>query len=129
VTDELSADYHRGILIDYALREKMPAATAEQVDAAIESACRQVDISPVSNAFRSVLKQNMTALRKGAQLLWKSKPANQAQADAQLDAAVEKLDAESAAISVDQQLRSSLAEIPPEHLTRLKEAFDAALRQ
>jgi hypothetical protein len=128
VTDEISGDYHRGILIDYALREKMPAASAVQVDAAIESACRRVDISPVSNAFRSVLKKNMSALRKGARLLWKSKPAKQGPSDAQVDAAVQKLDADSSATTVDQQLRSSLAEIPPEHLRRLKQCFDDALK-
>jgi hypothetical protein len=138
--DIASRAYHRGYLVDYALREDhlAPAGprSAREIRAALDFACASAPIGPVEHAVRFVLESSLDALKSAAgelqrtmQRALRGSGPHVSAAREQVTGAVEAAAPreEEAVASVAERLRQALRTVPEEHFVRLRNAFRQAL--
>jgi hypothetical protein len=133
-TDIASRAYHRGYLVDLALREGYFAArTAKEIRVGLDAACKSVPIGPVEHAVRFAFENSSDVLEGTAgelqRLVQRALRGSGPHAREQVTGAVEAAAPreEKAVAGVAERLRLALFAVPEEHFVRLRSAFREAL--
>jgi hypothetical protein len=134
-TDLVSRTYHRGYLLDHAIREGwygpgLGLQPAQAVRAAVDAVCVEVPTSPVTQAVRGVFGQSKAALKGAVSLLQGSlQRVTGSPDDARVAEAVEAVEAEEEAEigGVIDRLQQAIERIPSSHFDRLRSLLAARL--
>jgi hypothetical protein len=134
--DLTSRTYHQGYLVDYALRERADGSSlvglrsAAEVNAAIDSVCREAPVKPLESAVGATFRGSKGALKAAAGLLERTLRRRAPKADRRevAEAVTAVADEEERELEgVTRGLQGAISNIPDEHFRRLRQHLDARL--
>lgn len=125
ISDAFSRNYHIGYLLDYAIRQQCTQQRSpQQIRAAIDIVCSEMDTSPVNRAFVKVFRESASLLgsiRDYALKIFVGKPA----AGNAVDESPEALPAE--ANGWVEKIQTALGLMPPAYYRELCDRFATEL--